>query len=292
MRRPAPLLLALLAAAPSAADAQDPSVPADLFYAVAGVEDASSVAVGDAPARLAALFPDGADVLGTLGGPARADGRAHGTAIGRVGRDPTEVVTFYDATPPAGWRPHVYWVTDGEGGFAPSAPRGGRVVLCPTDPADSGGPVSVEVSKRPGGGAYVTVREGGWYRVQCDGALTTPPFRFSSESVPEVELSDLPLLTPPLGGRHEVSGGGGSTDYQSQEASLTWAGTAPDALLHYAEQLESAGWLPLGAGGEGGAAAGTWLRATEDEPTTVTLAVVRSEPGQYALRLTLAAYGF
>lgn len=282
------------AAAPSA---QSTSVPADLFYAVANVRDASSVVVGHAPERLLPLFPEGAEVLGTLGRIDRSgivtddvvpDRPTHATAIARVGAAPADVARSYDLDPPSGWRSHNTTPVP-EGGFASSAPLGSGVVLCPVASGPDDEPVRVEFALRPGGGTYVTVSEGGWYRVRCDGTADEPSSPFDDYGTDEVTLADLPVLSPPAQGRQQTRGGGGSNDYQNQDAALTWSGEAEVALRHYGGQLEAAGWAPLASGGGAETAAGTWSRPSDGGPLMVTITVALVEPSQFALRLILTS---
>ena len=71
---------------------------------------------------------------------------------------------------------------------------------------------------------------------------------------------------------------------------MTWSGDAPDALAHYARQLEAAGWTSVTSGGHADVAAGVWTRDDGDAPLTVAVEVVRTGPTEFSLRLTLASH--
>ena len=294
-----PLLLVGLVLVPFAALAQAPTVPADLFYAAAHVRDAESVTVGEAPDRMRQLLPEGAEVLGTFsrtaGGGVVTDEVAparpvHATTMAWVGGAPDDVARAYALDPPAGWRTHDAGGPP-EGGFSSSAPLGGGVTVCPTQSGPVDEPVRIGFSPRPAGGTYMTLSEGGWYRVRCDGTTSEPPSPFGYVEDREVTLADLPVLSPPPRGRQQTRGGGGSNDYLRQGATLFWEGEAESALRHYGSQLESASWVRLASGGGERAAAGTWSRPADGAVLTATVTVVQVRPDQFALRLTLGSSG-
>ncbi len=278
---------ALLFCLAAAAHAQPDSVPADLLYAFAQVSDSDRVAVGEAPARLAAVLPEDSEVVGTLYSRRAGDGDGSGVVVARVPQGPEAASLAFEASLPAGWSRLEDPGGEAEGGFTSSGFSDGAFYLCSDDPQAR--QVSVAFTQRPGGGSLLLVGDNGWTRRGCDGEIRDG---FSSSSRPDfrVTLSDLPALGPPPGGRQTSHGGGGSTDTQGQEATLTWDGTAGDALGHYAGSLAQAGWTPVSMGSTAGAAAGTWARSDGDEPRTVTLSVLQTKPEQFELRLQLIAY--
>lgn len=281
-------LAGLLLLVPLGTVAQPDTLPADLFYAAHRGTGPASVTVGAAPAELVALFPEGAEVIGALGwsGPDDDDGA---TALGHVDADPEALAEAYHLDPPAGWRPHVWASQLAPGGFM-STSVGRDVALC-REGAEAETPVRIDVFPRPLGGAYVRVDSGGWVRVGCDGQVNDTPLGIWDGSPPRVSLADLPDLRPPPNARVFTRGSGSSGDAVDQNAVLTWAGTAAEALTHYGAQLEADGWDALAAGDRDGAASGTWTLATDDGPRTVTLTAVRTAPDTFTLRLALASYG-
>lgn len=271
------LLIGLSLAAPCLS-AQTASDLLDVIYVVAGAQDEGDLVMGEVPDRLAQLFPLGATPVATLRGS---------YAIGRVEQGADAATSAYASAPPPGWRTHDGSVGP-EGGFASNVSYGGGILLCEAGLPRPDAPVRVEFKARPGGGSFVVAQDGGWSRRLCDGTEQSHPM--DSGAGFESELIDLPALGAPAGSRVQVSGGGGSTDYQRQDATMMWDGIANAALAHYGQQLEEAGWTGVSAGGSADVAAGTWSMGGAP-PHTVTLEVVRSGPDEFSLRLTLASHG-
>ena len=283
------LLSALLASAAPLA-AQQATVPADLFYATARILDTDRVAIGEAPASLATVLPETAEVVGTIYARRAGDGDEAGLVVARMAQAPDEASLAFESAVPAGWFRLDDPGGQGGGGFTSTGFADRDIVLCPSGRADARA-VSVGFGPRPGGGALVMVSSGLVTRRRCDGEIRDEA-PFGPHREPRVSRSDLPALSPPPGGQQTQRSGGGGSDTQEQGATLTWDGAARDAVDHYADALAKAGWTTLASGGTADAAAGTWMRSGDDGPRTVSISVVRLDRGfQFDLRLQLIAHG-
>lgn len=268
--------------------AQPAMLPADLFYAVARIADEERVAVGEAPDRLAGVLPAGAEVIGTVYGGGSPSNEEGAYVVARVSQDPDAASLAYASGVPRGWHRLDDPGGQATGGFMSTGFSERGTILC-SDADPQASAVRVGFSERPGGGAFVTASTGGWTRRGCDGEIDESP-PFGPGRAPTVELSEVPVLSPPPGGRQRMQGSGGGTDNRDQDASLTWEGSADGAIGHYGDLLDAAGWAAVATGGDADVAAGTWTRAADSGPRTVSIAVVRTGPIQFGLRLHLVAF--
>ncbi|WP_412069558.1 hypothetical protein [Rubrivirga sp. IMCC43871] len=281
-------LLATLLGFVAPALAQPATLPADLFYAVARITAAERVAVGEAPDRLVGVLPAGAEVVGTVYGGGSPGDEEGAYVVGRVPQDPDAASLAYESGVPQGWHRLDDPGGNATGGFLATGFSERGAILC-RDGDPEATPVRVGFSERPGGGAFVTASSGGWTRRGCDGEIDESP-PFGPRRAAAVEIAEVPVLSAPPGGRQSTQGSGGGMDNREQDAALTWDGAADGALGHYAELLEAAGWAAVATGGDADIAAGTWTRAADTGPRTVSIAVVRTGPLQFGLRLHLVAY--
>ena len=287
MRRPAPLLVALLAATAVAAQPAPETVDADVFYGLLGIEDPSVLVTDGQPGpELQSLLPPGATVLAMLSrSPAPGGGERYGTVLAHVTAPPREAAEAY--TLPEGWsqptqhEPEPYGFVSNESEIREQT----RFVLCPDD---GGQDARLEFSGRPGGGAHVRVSLSPIRPSWCTPRTESPRPTGIQGRHREMETK-LPPLTAPEGTRLRQTGGGGGADDVEEVAELEGDLSLAEVAGHFGTEMEQAGWTQRGASVEPDLAVSTWTRGSDDGPLVLMLTARPDGPGAYSLRLEMLA---
>lgn len=264
--------------------AQPSSYDADVVLALLGLQDASDLEVGSAPAALQPFVPTDGDVLATVARPG-AFGSGRTSVYVRLPVSADDARAAYGEPEVDGWtlRPRFEPTPNGEGGFVSDRRDDGPRRLIYDSSEETRVVLEVHFWNRMEGAFAEIVR-----RHLHPMELDLGNARAHDQRREPIETA-LPLLYPPPGAMQRRTGGGGGGDRFTLNGLLE-SDLAPEAVAaHYADQLLEAGWTTGGTALEGDAVVSTWARTADGRPLGAMFYAVRSAPDTYRLRLSIVA---